>query len=92
MIFSKISVMASTYYPAIHSPYFLNRRNKKSLITRVTFSFICHVNGARLMALQLCNTCLQDEKVSDMIRSLQFNSSISFDLHLKTTFYLSKSS
>ena len=75
-----------TYYLAIHSPYFLNRRYKKSMITRViTFSFICHVNGTRLMTLQLCITCFQDEKVSDIIRRLQHNSSISIDLNLITT-------
>ena len=75
-----------TYYLAIHSPYFLNRRDKTSQITRVTFSFICHVNGARLMTLQHCITCFQDEKVSDIIRSLKHNSSISIDLNLLTTF------
>ena len=51
---------------AIHLPYFLNRRNEKSMITLVIFSFICNVNGARLMTLQLCITCFQDEKVSDI--------------------------
>ena len=87
-----IFLRLSMYYLAIHSSYLLNRRDKTSMITEVIFSFICHVNGTRLMTFQFCVTCFQDEKLSHIIRSLQYNSSIYIDLNLITIFYLSKRS
>ena len=51
------------YYLAIHSSYLLSRRDKTSMITEVIFSFICHVNGARLMTFQFRIICFEDEKM-----------------------------